>query len=1125
MKKTLLRLCALILSVIFVVPAVAQEKDGNIVLNYSDIFNCVVNGLPTAVWERTEENGKKLLRVAPNTESELYTEVSSKKAISLDSWGLDKYKIDFTKYKYVTIEYKYTSKHPADAVPQLYILKQKVLSKTVHITADDPVVSGSFAKMTFYIPNIEGLILTPDKPYISQLHFFPFGDMYVNELDAEDSLLVGNITFSTQDPKTGRSYTVTVDGKTVNKKPQSTFTLPESTVKDGYIFKGYIPASGNSTLVQPGESIVVESNISFTSHYVPEETVFSSRDIVYGNFKDYYNCIVDGLDTGFADTDGEFLTARAHPYTKNRNHQLKLDGWDYGGMRIAPLVHKYAYVLMKVEGANNIVPSMNVMKSDVFTKISNITSATTLKNGEWCFAEFDISSLCDLLIDAKVQGYVKQIHFLPFGKILATDVPFGAKCYIDKIIFSKEKLNLTLHDAVINGYPDGTFKPESNITRAECAALVQRAAKISVMSDTQAVFGDVQPFDWYYGIVSTLADKNIIDKEENFRPNELCTRAEFTDMIVRACGKKAASLGTFSDVFSNHKYYNSIREASGLGFIKGYPDGTFKPNGNITRAEAASVISNFAGRKAHVTAFENAATFTDDTHDHWCVDIINELSVRHIMQEDTAIITDIASECKLSEEILNSGNAKKAEVDALFEQKKKEILGSPTEVVVKGTKYYVSNSGNDDNDGLSPDKAWKTVEKVNSTKFKPGDGVYFERGGLWRTELICDKGVTYTAYGKGEKPRFYGSPENGAVPENWTLVDGTDNIWQYHLKMYDVGGIVIGSGERVAEKVAPRMKNGTFFKIDSDEFFDYRKDLEEDLTFFCDIPKNDLKAPDAQGYVYLRCDKGNPGEVFDDIEFITRSYAVYFPKADTVVDNLCAMYAQGGINGSRTVINATVQNCEVGYIGGNLQGYDVFSGTSGNPVRYGNGINFYGECDGYYVYNNYIHDVYDAGISNQYAKGGTNAVRNDNIEYSGNIIERCNYGIEYFMGSADAYVDRIMTNMHIHDNIIRDTGYGFGRKNPSAAAAIKGWDHNNHAEDFTITNNIFCNSYAYLYHIGATYTQWLPTFSNNVYIQKAGAIFGKYGRNPTEQFMFDPETSERIKEALSEDNAEFYYFE
>jgi CRISPR-associated protein Cmr6 len=93
------------------------------------------------------------------------------------------------------------------------------------------------------------------------------------------------------------------------------------------------------------------------------------------------------------------------------------------------------------------------------------------------------------------------------GKILATDVPFGAKCYIDKIIFSKEKLNLTLHDAVINGYPDGTFKPESNITRAECAALVQRAAKISVMSDTQAVFGDVQPFDWYYGIVSTLADK------------------------------------------------------------------------------------------------------------------------------------------------------------------------------------------------------------------------------------------------------------------------------------------------------------------------------------------------------------------------------------------------------------------------------------------------------------------------------------------------------------------------------------------------------------------------------------------------------------------------------------------
>lgn len=1125
MKKIFSFIMSLLLSFMSFTYLAGASESTDIVLAYSDIFNCVVDGLSTAVWERTAENGKKLLRVAPNTESELYTNVSSKKAIALDSWGLDKYKIDFTKYRYVTIEYRYTSKHPTDAFPILSILKQKVLSSTAKITADNPIVSGNFSSMTFYIPDISGLVLTPDTPYISQLHFFPFGEMYVNALDTEDELFIGNIIFSEKDPIPYRSYSVTVDGKIFKKKPESTFTLPQAHEKAGYVFKGYIPGSSNTKLMQPGESITVDSNITFTSYYVPNETVFSSKDIVYGNFKDYFNCVVDGLDTGFASADGEYLVARAHPYTKNRNHQFKLDGWEYGGMRIAPTVHSYAYVLMKVEGANGIVPAMNVMKSDVFSKISYSTSDTVLKDGEWCFAEFDISALRENLIDATVQGYVKQIHFLPFGRINATDVPFGAKCYIDKIIFSKDKLNLTLHDNIINGYPDGTFKPEGIITRAECAALVQRAAGIPTLSNFKAVFSDVTQENWYYAAVNTLAYSDIIDKENAFRPDDYCTRAEFTDMIVRAGNKKALSLGTFTDVFTNHKYYNSIREASGLGYIKGYPDGTFNPDGSITRAEAASIISNFTGRKAHIEKLRNAGTFTDVPASHWCVDTIKELSVRHIMQGETAIITDMTSESSISAELLEKGNSKKAEVDNLFEQKKKEILGSQTSVVVKGTKYYVSNSGDDSNDGLSPEKPWRTVEKVNKTKFKPGDGVYFERGGLWRTELICDKGVTYTAYGKGEKPRFYGSPENGAVPQNWALVDGTNNIWQYHLKMYDVGGIVIGSGERVAEKVAPRMKNGTFFKIGSDEIFDYRKDLEEDLTFFCDIPKNDLKATDAQGYVYLRCDQGNPGEVFDDIEFITRGYAIYFPKADTVIDNLCAMFAQGGINGSFTVINATIQNCEVGYVGGNLQGYDVFSGSSGNPTRYGNGINFYGECDGYYVYNNYIHDVFDAGISNQHAKGGTNTARNDNIEYSGNIIERCNYGIEYFMGVADAYVDRIMTNMHIDGNIIRDTGYGFGRKDPSAAAAIKGWDHNNHAEDFTITDNIFCNSYAYLYHIGASYTEWLPTFSGNIYIQKAGAIFGKYGRNPTEQFAFDIDAPEKIRDALSEDNAEFYFFE
>lgn len=1130
MKKAFIRLCAFILAVIIVIPFTVAAEDSDIIIDYSEIFNCVVNGLPTAVWERIEKDGKKLLRVRPDTDSELFTGTNSKKAISLDSWGLDKYKIDLTKYRFVTIEYKYTSKDPLNVTPKLDILKQKVLSRTAKVTADHPIVSGRTANITFFIPDISDIILTPNTPYISQLHFLPFGDTAVCELDAADELLIGKITFTQNDPSNNRSFTVTVDGNSTAVYPGNTFTLPKSKKKDGFIFKGYIPASSTKELMQPGDSIKVESNITFTSYFVPDEVFTGASDIVYGNFKTYYNCIVDGKDTGFADKDSEFLTAWTNPSSSNKGMQLKLDGWGYGGMRIAPTVHKYAYVLMKVEGTSDIRPAMHVMKGTTFSGAVFIQSDTCLDDGVWTFAEFDVSELEDRVIDATVSGFVTQIHFLPFGKKNISDIPTNAKVYIDKIIFSKHKLSPLLHDAFIGGYPDGTFKPEADITRAECAALVLRASGIITEKGLYESFDDVNDHDWHRDIVSTLCKKGIIEKGNTFRPSEPATRAEFTDMIYRTGLKKGTVLGSFTDVFPEHKYYNSIREAAGAGIIGGYSDGTFKPDANITRAEAAKIISNLTERSAHVEELSSLMVFTDIPEEHWCKDIINELAVRHIENNGEIIITDAALKAHnnhggVSASELEVGNKKKKDVDALFEQKKKAILESTTNVTVKGTKYYVSNDGSDENDGLSPKTPWKTVEKVNATKFKDGDGVFFRRGDLWRTGLVCDKGVTYSAYGEGQKPRFYGSPENGAVPANWTLMSGTDNIWVYHCKMNDVGGIVLNEGERVAEKIAPRFLNGVFFNTANEFEFDIKLGLTEDLTFFCDIPVKDQKAPEAVGYIYLRCDKGNPGEIYDSIEFIAGHYGIYFPKADTVVDNLCAMYCHGGINGSFTVINATVQNCEVGYVGGHLQGYDVFSGTNGTPTRYGNGINFYGECDGYYVYNNYIHDVYDAGISNQYAKGGTNAVRNDNIEYSGNIIERCNYGIEYFMGSADAYVDRIMTNMHIHDNIIRDTGYGFGRKNPSAAAAIKGWDHNNHAEDFTITNNIFCNSYAYLYHIGATYTQWLPTFSNNVYIQKAGAIFGKYGRNPTEQFMFDPETSERIKEALSEDNAEFYYFE
>ena len=108
--------------------------------------------------------------------------------------------------------------------------------------------------------------------------------------------------------------------------------------------------------------------------------------------------------------------------------------------------------------------------------------------------------------------------------------------------------------------------------------------------------------------------------------------------------------------------------------------------------------------------------------------------------------------------------------------------------------YYVSADGCDCADGKTPETAWKTLDKVNDTPLSPGTVVRFRRGDLWRGQIRAKTGVTYTAYGTGEKPKLYGSPEDGANPDKWFATD-TENIWRYAGWPEDVGTIVFYDGD------------------------------------------------------------------------------------------------------------------------------------------------------------------------------------------------------------------------------------------------------------------------------------------------------------------------------------------
>ena len=168
----------------------------------------------------------------------------------------------------------------------------------------------------------------------------------------------------------------------------------------------------------------------------------------------------------------------------------------------------------------------------------------------------------------------------------ATDVP--------------ETLNSDNHFAYIVGYEDGTVRPNANISRAEVAAIFFRLLKDDVRDDNltaNSVFTDVAFGKWYNKSISTMAKIGIVKGRtaDTFVPNAPITRAEFAAICSRFDRSNVEVQSNFNDI-SGHWAENEIRRAASLGWIQGYTDGSFKPNQNITRAEAESMINRMLHR-------------------------------------------------------------------------------------------------------------------------------------------------------------------------------------------------------------------------------------------------------------------------------------------------------------------------------------------------------------------------------------------------------------------------------------------------------------------------------------------------------------------------------------------------
>ncbi len=167
-------------------------------------------------------------------------------------------------------------------------------------------------------------------------------------------------------------------------------------------------------------------------------------------------------------------------------------------------------------------------------------------------------------------------------------------------------LNTEDHYGYIVGYEDGTVRPQGNITRAEVATIFYRLltdeAREEYWSDTNN-FSDVSSGAWYNTAVSTLSNMGAINGYEDgtFHPDSTITRAEFTQIATSFfADADAAYDGTFSDVSANSWFAGAVANGVELGLVGGYEDGTFRPNASITRAEACAIVNRTLGRAPHI---------------------------------------------------------------------------------------------------------------------------------------------------------------------------------------------------------------------------------------------------------------------------------------------------------------------------------------------------------------------------------------------------------------------------------------------------------------------------------------------------------------------------------------------
>ncbi len=305
-----------------------------------------------------------------------------------------------------------------------------------------------------------------------------------------------------------------------------------------------------------------------------------------------------------------------------------------GGTAIEPLAQYDDQIVF----ANSKVkkPSNPIRKGYNFVRWE--TSINDNKIKAWDFENDIVQN--DIILTAKWEKVINNVYNPVIPPVPPSSSNFNKNNVVIKDNIqqtSPPELNKYDHFAYMVGYPEGIFKPDSKVTRAEAATMFARlmTEQISMSKNYTSTFKDVESDKWYYNEIGYLQQKGIIkDKTDYYRPNEAITRAEFAVMAAAFENfEDDIKKSVFIDVPEDYWAAKEISFAVEKSWIKGYPDGRFRPEQFITRAEVVTltnqVLERIADENFIIKYNELLKKFKDLSNRHWAYNNIIEATNGH----------------------------------------------------------------------------------------------------------------------------------------------------------------------------------------------------------------------------------------------------------------------------------------------------------------------------------------------------------------------------------------------------------------------------------------------------------------------------------------------------------------